>query len=293
MHFKNPFDCPGSWYKANLHTHTTTSDGDVPPDERARQYREQGYQILAITDHRKTNDVSDLSVDGFLVISGMEIHPLCPDSDPYHFVCLDVPHGFSCEDEPDPNTRIRMVREAGGEVIFAHPYWTGHNINHLMPIEGPIAVEVYNATCTKIGKGYSSVQWDDLLDAGRMLSAVAVDDVHRGRDIFMGWTWIKAESLTVESVMDAIRSGCFYASTGPVIEDARITDGKMTVKCSPAAEIHFMAQRSYGRSFYADGGEPLTSAELQIADHWRYLRVEVVDAHGGRAWTNPFVMSKE
>ena len=64
------------------------------------------------------------------------------------------------------------------------------------------------------------------------------------------------------------------------------------LKCSPAAEIHFMAQRSYGRSFYADGTE-LSSAEVQIADHWRYVRIEILDANGGRAWTNPFVTSNE
>jgi len=290
LHFKNPFDCPGSWYKANLHTHTTTSDGDVDPEERARQYREQGYQILAITDHHKTNDISGFSTDGFLVISGIETHPDCPGGDPYHFVCLNVPLGFDCSEEPDPNARIRMVRDAGGEVIIAHPYWCGHNLNHLLPIEGAIAVEVYNATCSKIGKAFSSVHWDDLSNAGRILPAVAVDDVHRGRDIFMGWTMVKAESLTVESVMDALRGGCFYASTGPVIEDARIEDGKVMVKCSPAREIHFIAQRSSGGAVYSDDGEPITQAEWPVHPHWKYVRVEVVDADGGRAWTNPFIL---
>ncbi len=293
MHFKNPFDCPGSWYKANLHTHSTTSDGEVSPGERARQYRDHGYQVLAITDHNKTNDVSGLSAEGFLVISSMETHPSCPGGDPYHLVCLNVPHGFSVPDDSDANARICAVREAGGEVIIAHPYWCGHNLNHLMPIEGPIAVEVYNATCTKIGKGFSSVQWDDLLDAGRILPAVAVDDTHGGRDIFMGWTMIRAESLTVESVMEALRSGCFYASTGPTIEDARIADGVVSVRCSPAREIHFVAQRSAGRSFYADDGEPLRSAELKFSPMWDYVRVEIVDANGGRAWTNPFARSDD
>jgi len=291
MQFTNPFDAPGNWYKANLHTHTTISDGDACAAERIGRYRERGYDVLAITDHNKTNDVAGLSSDGLLVISGMETHPLCPDADPYHFVCLNVPHGLELQEEPDPQARINMVREAGGEVIIAHPYWCGHNISHLMPIEGAIAVEVYNATCTKIGKGFSSVQWDDLLDAGKLLPAVAVDDCHRGRDIFMGWTMIKAESLAVGPVMDALRKGCFYASTGPTIEDARLEDGRLKVRCSPAKEIHFVGRRSTGRVFYADG-EPLTSAEAQFSPMLDYLRVEVVDGNGNRAWTNPFFPEK-
>lgn len=293
MQFKNPFDCPGSWYKANLHTHTTISDGEVCAAERIGQYRDKGYHILALTDHHKTNDVSALSTDGFLVISGVETHPDCPGGDPYHFVCLNVPHGLDLSSEPDPNARIRMVRDAGGESVIAHPYWCGHNINHLMPLEGAIGLEVYNATCTKIGKGFSSVQWDDLLDAGKILPAVAVDDVHRGRDIFMGWTMIKAESLAIGPVMDALRNGRFYASTGPIIEDARVVDGKVMVKCSPVSEIHFIAQRSAGRAFYADGGEPLTSAEVDFSPTLDYVRIEVVDGNGNRAWANPFLRSKE
>lgn len=287
--FKNPFETAGEWYKANLHTHTTTSDGELPLPERIAQYKDQGYQILAITDHRKTNDLSGFSSDGFLAISGMETHPMDPsDTWCYHFVCLNVPLGFDLDDIAGPNERIRKVKEVGGEVFIGHPYWCGHNLQDLMPIEGAIGVEVYNATCTKVGKGFSSVHWDDMLAAGKMLPAFAVDDCHRGRDTFMGWTMVKARSLTIESVMDALRSGCFYSSCGPTIEDARIVDGKVSVICSPACEIHFIGPNMHGRSVYGDGGL-LTSAELTLNEHMRYVRVEVVDSLGNRAWTNPMV----
>ena len=286
--FTNPFEAPGRWLKANLHTHTTTSDGEAPADERARQYREAGYQVLAITDHHSTNDISGLSSRNFLVINGMEVHPDCPDASCYHLVLLNVPQGFACSEEPDPNEIIRKVKAVGGETVIAHPYWCGHTINHLRRIEGAIAVEVYNATCTKIGRGVSSVHWDDMLTAGMILPAVAVDDVHRGRDIFMGWTMIKAEELTADAVMNALRTGCFYSSCGPVIEDVRIVDGTLRVKCSPVMEINFVAQGPHGWG-YASDDEPLTNAEVAISDKWSYVRVEIVDAQGRRAWTNPFV----
>ncbi len=288
--FTNPFDAPGRWLKANLHTHTTTSDGDTPFVERCRQYREHGYQVLALTDHDQTNDLSGLSSDDFLVINGLETHPPCPDMGVYHFVCLDLPHGFQFDGELDAQARIDVVKAAGGEVIIGHPYWCGQSLSHLLPLQGAFAVEVYNATCQKSGKGYSSVHWDDLLDAGRILPAVAVDDVHFGRDIFMGWTMIKAQELTTEAVMDALCAGCYYASCGPVIEDARIEDGKLKVKCSPAMEIHFLAQRACGEVFYADGGQLLTHAECPVNPAWTYVRIEVIDAQLRHAWTNPFIL---
>jgi len=291
MQLTNPFEAPGLWYKANLHTHTTTSDGDTSIDDRVRQYRDQRYQVLAITDHGATNDVSALSTDDFLVISGMECHPQAPHgADLYHFVCLNVPHGFAIPEGSDANTQIRLVKEAGGEVILAHPYWCGHNLTHLLPLEGHIGIEVYNATCSRIGKAYSSVHWDDLLAAGEFVPASACDDTHHGRDIFMGWTMVKCESLTVESVLNALRRGSYYATCGPTITDFRMVDGKVTLQCSPATEVHFLCARSSGTSVYADDGDPIVCAEFAPNLSRQYVRAEIVDARGRRAWTNPIAL---
>ena len=38
-------------YFANLHTHTTESDGKLAPAEVIDLYKDLGYHILAITDH--------------------------------------------------------------------------------------------------------------------------------------------------------------------------------------------------------------------------------------------------
>ena len=41
----------GNFYKANLHCHTTISDGRKTPEEVRRIYKEQGYSVVAFTDH--------------------------------------------------------------------------------------------------------------------------------------------------------------------------------------------------------------------------------------------------
>ena len=45
------FDEKGKWYKGNLHTHTTASDGQYTPEETMNLYRRLGYDFLALTDH--------------------------------------------------------------------------------------------------------------------------------------------------------------------------------------------------------------------------------------------------
>jgi len=290
MQLTNPFESDGQWFKANLHTHTTTSDGEVSPAERVEQYRDQGYNVLAITDHGATNDLDGLSDDGFLAISGMEAHPACPEGDSYHFALINVPLDFAIPEGTEANAVIQMTKDAGGETIVAHPYWCGHTLKHLLPLEGYVGMEVYNATCTRIGKGISSVHWDNLLDEGRIMPASACDDTHKGRDIFMGWTMIKAPELTADAIMDALRTGSYYASCGPTIHDWRMVDGKVTLRCSPAKEVHFHCARSSGWSLYQDDGAPIEEAEFAPNMSRRYVRAEVVDADGNRAWTNPFVL---
>ena len=290
MSFRNPFEQPGQWYKANHHTHTTTSDGEASPEERVRQYHGRGYQVLALTDHGATNDTTGMSTEDMLVISGMESHPACEGTSAYHLVLLNVPHGFAVPPDSDAGTQIQMAHDAGGETIIAHPYWCGHNLSHLLPLEGAMGIEVYNSTCTRIGKGYSSVQWDDLLQAGRYLPASACDDTHAGRDIFMGWTMVRSEALDPRAILDALREGCCYATCGPEIRDCRMQDGVVTVECSPAAEVHFMCAGSSGTSHYADEGPPIECASFTPNPSRGYVRVEVIDARGRHAWTNPFLL---
>ena len=39
------------WYKGNIHTHTTESDGDQDPHKVASWYRRHGYDFLVLSDH--------------------------------------------------------------------------------------------------------------------------------------------------------------------------------------------------------------------------------------------------
>ena len=39
------------WYKGNLHSHTTESDGDESPEKVAKWYAEHGYDFLVLSDH--------------------------------------------------------------------------------------------------------------------------------------------------------------------------------------------------------------------------------------------------
>ena len=60
-------------YKANLHSHSTLSDGKLSPEALIRAYRERGYSVLAITDHEAPYDHSAASDKDFLMITGWQM----------------------------------------------------------------------------------------------------------------------------------------------------------------------------------------------------------------------------
>ncbi len=63
----------GTYYKANLHCHTVLSDGHLTADEVKKVYMEQGYSIIAFTDHRKYAWHKELDQEDFLAIAAYEV----------------------------------------------------------------------------------------------------------------------------------------------------------------------------------------------------------------------------
>jgi hypothetical protein len=291
----NPFQQEGNWYKAALHVHTKTSDGDVDVATRLAQYRSAGFHVVAVTDHWKTNDLTPFAGDGFLAINSMEAHPLTGTGAPaHHFVCLDVPHPFELAKELPAQQLLDTVKRAGGKVVYAHPYWTAHSIEEMQEVSGYVAVEVYNGHCDLASaKGFSRVHIDQLLNKGLYVGLTAVDDIHKSAWMGQGWTMIRAKGLNKADIMEAFGKGSFYASCGPTIVDFRVENGTVSLKASPVMRIRFLYNGSGGgRLFQAESGKTLTEARWKLAGGRKpakWVRAEVVDKDGKHAWTNPLM----
>lgn len=287
----NPFEQPGWWYRGNTHTHSTESDGKLSIADRFATYHEEGYDFLVLTDHRKVNDVQDYSTSDFLAISGSEVHPQNPyGGATYHIVAINIHEPVNCA-KMHPNAVLDDIKAQGGEAVLCHPYWCGHTVSDFLPLRGYFAVEVYNDTCMGIGKGFSEQAWDDLLDRGGPVFGIAADDAHGiTHDCFHGWIMVKSPALTLDGIMEALRTGAFYSTLGPEISDITVNhaDKKITVKCSAAQSIVFKAECHRGRRVLAPNGEALTEATYQVPEDAKYVRIEVTDETGKKAWSNPF-----
>ena len=294
-------------YKVNLHTHTTNSDGFFPPDELCCLYRLSGYDALALTDHCKTNKISDLKKVlqekhrfDMPLISGIELHPNGPRGIVWHILALGVPEDFYGEYESG-FAAAQAVRDVGGLVFAAHPYWCGLTSQDILDELGEIhGTEVYNASCRYIGKEYNMNTWDELLDAGsRPGLALAVDDCHNLSMIGMGWTMVAADELTSDALLDSLRKGDFYSSQGPEFKRIEIRDGHFIAEFTPAVSAVIVSNRSAGRCGtvpnwplpWNECGE-VTSLDIDVSDMPKgsYVRCQIRDAAGKMAWSMPYFL---
>ncbi|HEX5417548.1 MAG TPA: CehA/McbA family metallohydrolase [Chloroflexota bacterium] len=291
-----PFDQPGRFYKGNLHTHSTRSDGRASPSEVIATYRDNGYDFLALTDHflERFNypivDTREFRTDTFTTLLGAELHaPKTELGERWHIVGAGLPLDFAppTPEETGPQLAAR-ARDAGAFVGMAHPSWYGLTMNDALSLEAAHAVEVFNETCAGDNdRGDSWPMLDALLAMGHRLNAYAADDAHfyARPDVRRSWVMVRAESLDPEALLTALKDGQYYSSRGPEIRNLAIENGKLRLECSPVAAIFVGGVGPKCRYIH---GEGLTSATFELSPFaGKHCRVTVADAQGHRAWTNP------
>jgi hypothetical protein len=304
---QNPFlldDAAGyTWLKGNVHTHTTNSDGQATPQERVDQYAARGYDFLAITDHGKITRVDSLHApDGLTLIQGAELHPSNPfGGQVHHFVALGIDADIDAS-KMAPQHVIDAVREQGGSVWLAHPYWCSVNMmRDVLPLHGLAGMEVFNSICHCYGRGESAVHWNDWMEqSGRLLPALATDDAHAVEtaesDTYGGWTMVRVKERDAATIRSALEQGLSYSSTGPQIHDIQLRrledDDKgnrviqATVRCSEAQRIQVIYQ--VVGAHYREPGRTFEEATFNIGANASWARFEIIAPDGAKAWSNPF-----
>ena len=210
----------GGAYKANLHCHTTVSDGRLSPEEVKAYYRKHGYSVIAYTDHDVLVPHPELNEEGkFLTLNGYELEVnesgfdrpfgspktchmcfIAKEPDNLTQVCYHKDRYIwghakdyipSLKFDRDDYVRVfshegisdmmRRGREAGFFVTYNHPAWSMEDYSDYSGYEGMHAMEIYNTGCVLGGwDDYNSRVYDDLLRQGKRIFCIAADDNHNG-----------------------------------------------------------------------------------------------------------------
>jgi len=313
MHTFLPKD--GAFYKANLHGHSTLSDGKLTPEQLRDLYRSHGYSIFAYTDHRDYHDHRNLTQPDFLPIVSFEADLTeengkdWPYRKTYHLNFYDTcPDEYikaksqslmprcAYEDKDGINTYIAEMNRLGFLCCYNHPYWSLQDFRDYTGLEGLFAMEVYNHGCEGDGLyGAHPQVYDEMLRSGQRLFCLATDDNHNRApigspysDSFGGFTMIKAEGLSYPFVMHALKAGHFYASTGPEIHEFYMDGNTVHIACDPVTKIYLKTDTRDCYIRLAENGETVTGASFTLKGAEKYIRLECVDASGRRAYSNAY-----
>lgn len=296
------------WFRGNTHTHSLNSDGDSTPEDIARWYREHGYNFVVLTDHEFITPVEGLNAvigaEGkFLVMNGQEVTGRF-ENIPVHANGL----GLMTVVRPRTGTSpldvlqkdVAAIREAGALPQINHPNFgwalTGADLSK---VEGPALLEIWNGhpMVNNFGGGgvaSAEAMWDDALTAGRRLFAVADDDAHHFKRLDdpaaaapnRGWIMVRSQELTQASIIDAMRRGDFYASTGVRLADVQSTNTSLRVTIAATTYSKYRVQ------FVGAGGRVVAEvtdspAEYTFKGGEQYVRARVIESNGKMAWTQP------
>jgi predicted metal-dependent phosphoesterase TrpH len=291
------FSRPGRFWKGHLHTHSTTSDGVLSPDEVCRRYRVAGYDFLCLSDHflpvydYPVSDTRPFRAEGFTTILGAEMHVSATAiGETWHILANGLPLDFARPQpgESGPALAARAA-EAGAFVTLVHPEWYGLTEADARAVPAAHAMEVYNHTSAlRAARGNGWGLLDTLLAGGHHLHALATDDAHfEVDDAFGGWVMVKAEANEPDALVAALRGGRYYSTQGPLIHDLRVQGGDLVVECSPAYAVHLLGRGSRSVSAEVRGQ---TAARLPLGRMGKagYARVVVMDEAGRCAWSNPW-----
>jgi len=298
------FTAPGQFYRGNLHTHSTLSDGALEPAEVCRRYKAEGYDFISLTDHfvgmfgYPIADTTGFRDAEFTTILGAELHSGAQENgELWHILAVGLPLDFAPSDSPNffahdtqetgPELAAR-ARDAGAYVSIAHPQWSGLTQDDALSIEAAHCVEAYNHGCAAgcdRPEGFHTLE--QLLAKGRRLNLIATDDAHFTEpDHFGGWVMVKADENDPDALLDSLKAGTFYSSQGPELRNIVITDTEIVVECSAVVSIIVQAVGNKAKAIH---GLSMTRGHLplHLFAGSPYVRVSVIDKGGRRAWSNP------
>lgn len=208
----------GTFYKANLHCHSTVSDGDWTPEEIKTKYMQMGYSIVAYTDHNVFVPQNNLTDEYFLALNGLEYNvdedPLLPKNKKtchFCFIALSPDtiiqpcwhrekyHNTGLErrsshlvifDKSKPDyertydaecisNMMNIGRSNGFFVTYNHPVWSEEGYSQYIHYKGMHAMEICNYCSVAAGyDDHNSKEYDEMLRAGKHIYCVATDDNH-------------------------------------------------------------------------------------------------------------------
>ncbi|NDJ60546.1 MAG: CehA/McbA family metallohydrolase [Chloroflexi bacterium] len=306
---------PG-WYRGDLHAHTFHSDAPWDVPDLADFARRHHLDFVTLTDHNTVSGLAhfdSLSGPDLLTMGGIELTTFNG-----HALALGTREWveWRARDRTTMTDLARAALDQGAFFVIAHPmsigdpYCCGCDWGHndMKPGISP-AVEVWNGPWPGDSNNEAALQtYFTWLNSGHKLVATAGTDNHGAAalDPHDGLNVVWAEALTEAAILDGIRRGHAYLSSGPALtftaeaptgETAMMGDtltannAQIRVgwsRCAAGDVVELIHNGSVAQRLPADGADTATLWAVQTTTAPDWYAAAVRDRDGNlRAFTNP------
>ena len=146
--------------------------------------------------------------------------------------------------------------------------------------------KLFDATITQPPPASGILKCESSVAVNKKILLKSTDDSHfRMPDAGGGWVMVASDKLNEHSILDSLKMGKYYSSTGVDIIKFEIQNNLVKIISSPAEHITLVGKGSKSLSV---NGNNITEAifDLNILDT-NWFRISIIDKFGGFAWANP------
>ena len=263
----------------------------------AEEYLERGYDAIALTENWEYTPEGELA--GIKILSGCEysVGGLGEGEEAYHILGIgmtsdpEIPvawQNMKKTARAKAKEIVNMIKKRNGFAVVAYPAHNGNRAEELLDLEGFDAIEIFNSEVEygKTNDGYAGATADKLSGFGVSPVLIASNGVNCYEDEdYICSVMVEATDMDSTHILRALCQGRFYATEGPEIHIERRGADRVRVICSPALKIEFFSDMGQ-TSGKIINGENIIEADYFIKEGERFVRAEVTDENGLRAWSN-------
>lgn len=218
------------WYRGDLHAHTVHSDGSWDLPDLLTAARQFQLDFITLTDHNTVSPLAQMdaaTTPALLTMGGLELTTFYG-----HALALGLRHWVDWRVNGTTRTMPLIadeVRTAGGLFVMAHPKSMGDPVCtgcrwmylEMMPGNAQV-VEIWNGGPwdSDSNNEEALALYYDWLNRGHRLVATSGTDVHGWfpAGVRPGFDVVYATARSEAAILDAIRAGHLFLSSGPHLE---------------------------------------------------------------------------
>ncbi|MFB0565970.1 MAG: CehA/McbA family metallohydrolase [Candidatus Aminicenantaceae bacterium] len=243
--FREEQEGPG-WFGGDFHIHSHHSDGNHSVLELMTYLQKKGLDFFVLTDHNTTLGWKEKYLLKTLVIPGIEISTFFG-----HLVLInwtgDI-NWFSLERKSTFEDIAVEIKKKGAFLSVAHPECIGDPIctgcrwdypNFCWRTADVIEIWAGSWSERRAENLKTLKRWENLLSHGLKIVAVSGSDIHTLESYKKdyGRTYVWAESKTRDGIMEGLRKGRAYITSGPQINFQIMNDKGIFVSLGEELEV--------------------------------------------------------